>query len=44
MRLAERATTSRVPGTSETTVRRDWEWVCPECDYYEEAEIQAGES
>lgn len=44
MRLTERATASRVPGSTETTVRRSWEWVCPECDYFEEAESQTGEA
>jgi hypothetical protein len=44
MRLTERATVARVPGTTETTVHREWEWVCPECDYFEEAENQTGDS
>lgn len=43
MRLTARDTASRVPGSTETTVRRNWEWVCPECDYFEEAESQTGE-
>jgi hypothetical protein len=41
MRLFERQTTDRVPGTSQETVRSTWEWVCPECDYFEEAEKPA---
>ena len=28
----------RVPGTGQTTTRQVSEWVCPECDYWEEAE------
>jgi len=38
MRLRESTVTDRVPGTptlKKTTTR---EWVCPECDYFEEAE------
>ena len=38
MRLVAREVVTRVPGTSQevkTTVR---EWICPECDYFEEAE------
>jgi C4-type Zn-finger protein len=38
MHIKERQTTDRVPGTSELTVRRSYEWVCAECDYFEEAE------
>jgi hypothetical protein len=41
MRLFERQTTDRVPGTSQENVRSTWEWVCPECDYFEEAEKPA---
>lgn len=39
MRVIERQTTDRVPGTNESTVRRSWEWICPECDYFEEADM-----
>ena len=38
MRLVTREAVTRVPGTLQdvkTTVR---EWVCPECDYFEEAD------
>ena len=38
MRLVAREVVTRVPGTSQevkTTVR---EWICPECDYFEDAE------
>jgi YgiT-type zinc finger domain-containing protein len=38
MRVKERQTTDRVPGTSQVTIRRSYEWVCPECDYFEEAD------
>jgi len=42
MRLLERETTDRVPHTTQTKTVRFREWVCPECDYFEEAEGQAG--
>jgi transposase len=38
MRLREQQITTRVPGTSETRSAQQREWVCPECDYFEEAE------
>jgi hypothetical protein len=38
MRLRQSEITDRVPGTPETKTRQVREWVCPECDYYEEAE------
>jgi rubrerythrin len=36
MRLYERTIVDRVPGTSETKKTVVKEWVCPECDYFEE--------
>lgn len=38
MRLVARERTERVPGGGQTTTRQIREWVCPECDYFEEAE------
>jgi YgiT-type zinc finger domain-containing protein len=38
MRLKTRELTDSVPGTGQTTTRQVSEWVCPECDYWEEAE------
>lgn len=38
MRLVERDLVERLPGTSETKRHRAADWVCPECDYFEEAE------
>ena len=29
---------TRVPGNPGTTARTTMEWVCPDCDYFEEAE------
>ena len=40
MRLQVREFTDSVPGTSQTTTRTVREWVCPECDYFEEAESE----
>ena len=37
MRLNAREIQDRVPGQGQTTVRMAREWVCPECDYFEEA-------
>jgi C4-type Zn-finger protein len=38
MRLRERSAIDRVPGTPQTKTTLSREWVCPECDYFEEAE------
>jgi hypothetical protein len=38
MRLRESEVTDRLPGTTQTRTTRTREWVCPECDYYEEVE------
>jgi YgiT-type zinc finger domain-containing protein len=38
MRLVARERMERVPGTGQTVTRSVREWVCPECDYWEEAE------
>ncbi len=38
MRLRERDAVARVPGLPQTTVTKYREWVCPDCDYFEEAE------
>jgi hypothetical protein len=44
MRLTVAETTDRVPGTSQSTTRQAREWVCPECDNWEEAEENEGRS
>jgi predicted RNA-binding Zn-ribbon protein involved in translation (DUF1610 family) len=36
MRLRDREVTDRIPGLSQTRTSRFREWVCPECDYFEE--------
>jgi len=38
MRLRARETVDRLPGTTQTRTTQFREWVCPECDYFEEAE------
>ena len=44
MRLRDREIVDRVPGTRESKTTKYREWVCPECDYFEEAEDVAGRS
>jgi hypothetical protein len=38
MKLHGNKTVIRVPGNPSATTRTTWEWVCPDCDYFEEAE------
>ena len=38
MRLKHAQHVVRVPGNPNDTTRRTAEWVCPDCDYFEEAE------
>lgn len=38
MKLTERHATARLPGAQQSTVTTFSEWVCPECDYFEEAD------
>jgi predicted RNA-binding Zn-ribbon protein involved in translation (DUF1610 family) len=38
MRRVEREIVDLIPGTSEMKRRMAIEWVCPECDYFEEEE------
>ena len=38
MRLKERTQVDRLPGTAQTKTTVVREWVCPECDYFEEAD------
>ena len=42
MRLAVRETRDRIPGRGEAKARQVREWICPECDYFEEAETGEG--
>ena len=38
MRLHTRDEIHRVPGSRETRTTRVSEWICPECDYFEDVE------
>ena len=40
MRLKESDESAQVPGNPGATTRTVREWVCPECDYFEEAESE----
>lgn len=43
MQIKETETAVRIPGYTKTTVRKVREWICPDCDYFEEAvEIDEG--
>ena len=42
MRLSTREIPERVPGVGQATVRVAREWICPECDYFEDAESEEG--
>ena len=38
MRLRQTQTVVRVPGNPNATTRVSEEWVCPDCDYFEEVD------
>jgi len=38
MRYRETTTPIQVPGNPSATAQTTREWVCPDCDYFEEAE------
>jgi YgiT-type zinc finger domain-containing protein len=38
MRLHKREVIHHVPGSGETRTKSAPEWICPECDYFEDAE------
>ena len=40
MRLQIREASEYIPGMGQTAPRTIREWVCPECDYWEEAETE----
>ena len=40
MRLHEREVTDRIPGLPQVKVSRFREWICPECDYFEEDDAE----
>jgi YgiT-type zinc finger domain-containing protein len=44
MRQKKREEVTIIPGTSEVKTRKVAEWICPDCDYFEEVEEDAGPS
>jgi hypothetical protein len=38
MRLRRTETVVRIPGSAQTTTRLNVEWICPDCDYFEDAD------
>jgi uncharacterized protein with PIN domain len=40
MRLVAREVVSRVPGTTQEVKRLVREWVCPECDFFEDEDVE----
>jgi len=38
MKLVTRETVARLPGTQQEVKAEVREWVCPECDFFEDAE------
>jgi uncharacterized protein with PIN domain len=38
MRKVERTIVDRIPGQAQQKTTKYYEWVCPECDYFEEVE------
>jgi C4-type Zn-finger protein len=44
MRLNFRQSVDRVPGTAQTTKRTVAEWLCRDCDYFEEVEGEPSDS
>ena len=42
MRLVTHQAADRIPGQGQASVREVREWICPECDYFEEAEAGEG--
>ena len=42
MKLVERTVVDRLPGSLQEKSTRYFEWICPECDYFEEKETEEG--
>lgn len=42
MRIRRAQTVVYVPGNPQPTTRPDAEWVCPDCDYFEDVEEEKG--
>jgi hypothetical protein len=43
MRLTRREVVVQIPGNPRTTTRELAEWICPDCDYFEEGEDEKPE-
>jgi hypothetical protein len=43
MQLKTTTTVTRIPGNSRDTTQSSAEWVCSDCDYFEEAEETTGQ-
>jgi C4-type Zn-finger protein len=43
MRISEREEVRQIPGTSQVLRQPIREWICPECDYFEEADRETDE-
>jgi YgiT-type zinc finger domain-containing protein len=41
MKIKETQVVTHVPGNPSATTRTTSEWVCPDCDYFEEAEEES---
>jgi len=41
MQLCKRENVVHIPGNPSATTRKTSEWVCPDCDYFEEAEEES---
>jgi C4-type Zn-finger protein len=41
MKMKETQTVTHIPGNPSDTTRTTSEWVCPDCDYFEEAEEES---
>jgi len=43
MQLKTTTTVTRIPGNPRDSIHSSIEWVCPDCDYFEEAERTIGQ-
>jgi hypothetical protein len=40
MRLVEKETVSYLPGYGDSAPKKTLEWICPDCDYFEEVDVE----
>lgn len=38
MQLKQTTTVAHIPGYEDASPKKNWEWVCPDCDYFEDAD------